>query len=164
MTSNEYEDYTVSVFYDKAVVRYLIPPVGITNKVRNIDFYLCNRVYSYDYPQVDDSDTGGVDDGGDGIVGDNGYVYCILPIQQPLDISRLIDLPPSITSGKTVVFNGMPYIVDANGIITILIDDQGQYTIDTSHIRTGTEIYIDSTNAYDNITDYQNAIPVPPLG
>ncbi len=118
--------------YSAIVDRYTIPSVGIGNTVKYIDFYYDNGVSSFSYPDLTDGTYAGL---------------CVLPATILLDIASLLDLYPQTVSGGTITYNGVPSLIAPNGKTTIIATTATKIIIDTAHLRKGSFITVDTSNA-----------------
>jgi hypothetical protein len=152
ISDNRYNGFNATMTYLLDVERYYIPPVGVDNEILKVDWYICDRIYSYEYPQKEVVE--GVESGEE-------TGLCIIPATITINVASQLGVSASVASGKTVIFDGVSHLIDSAGNIEITINDNAQYTIDTSVVRKGSEIYVDTTEASTSEQEYAEAIPKP---
>ena len=128
----QYAGYTSTNVYTAIVNRYTIPKVGVSNTVKALDFYMSDSIFSFDYPDETDGTYSAV---------------CQLPAIITLDVAQLLDIEPYKASGLTISYEGVSSTITSAGTTKINLLTQQRSIIDTSHIRKGSSITVDTTNA-----------------
>lgn len=137
-TSRSLEGATVTLTYQGAVDRYTFPPCGANNPVKYVDLYVCNTLHTISYPTDSDID----DD-------PTNITECSLPANVTVNVAKLLNEAPEAISGAHISDGATSYVITSNGKTIVTIDEKRVYTFDTSHLRSGSSIIIDSTNAKD---------------
>jgi len=128
-TNSDFIGQSSTSTYTATVRRYTIPAVGATNTVKYIDWYYDGGISTFNYP--DASDIG----------------VCILPATIDIDLASELDMPPQNCAGKSFIYKGTTYISNAIGVVSVYLSTYEKVVVDTSHIRKGSYVTIDTTNA-----------------
>lgn len=131
-TNSSFSGYSTTATYIAIVDRWTIPTVGGSNLVRFIDWYSEDSIYTYKYPDPTNGTYASI---------------CKLPAEIELNISDLIDINPVDLAGERVYYDGKPYIINPIGVIKIPVTKAESIDIDTSFLRKGSKITIDSSNS-----------------
>lgn len=131
-TNSSVSGYNTTATYTAIVDRWTIPAVGGSNLVRFIDWYSEESIYTFNYPDPTNGTYAGI---------------CKLPADIELNVSDLIDINPADMAGTVVDYDGTNYTINPIGVIKIHITKAESIEIDTSALRKGSKITIDSSNS-----------------